>query len=419
MKAIDHYNAGLYNYILNTKNKNTQVAYNHFEEAANLGYADAYYFLGRFYGLGDGVSLNQEKAMEYFQKGASLGSKKCSFQIGLMYELGSGREKDSDTASNLFKENYINLMKEAQNNDPVSIHIIGTYYYYGFFVQRYIFSAIEWFLKSAELGYSDSQYMLGMIYETIGEKEQTDKAEKYYQLAAKQSHPYALFALGVNRLEENLYSDAVFYLEKAAKQNYTLAQYTLGYYYHDKEPKKRKDAFDWFLLAAKQGHIEAEYYVGLYYHFGYGVTKNLEKAIDWYEKAALKKDKSALYHLAMILINEENKDMKVIKKLLEQAASLDHPNAQYNLGVIYHKGDGVEQNINRAFFWYEKAAKANLAIAQYNLGMLYYEGVAVEKSEEKALEYWKKAAEQGLDAAIKLVNSIKNYEALQKSPWSQ
>ena len=418
MNAKEHYQAGLSQYLLNTPKKNIMVAIEHFNQAATQGYADAYYFLGRFYGLGDGISLDFGKAMEHYQKGASLGSYKCGYAIGMLYYTGIGVEKDQDAARDYFKQNYEVLLAEAGNKDAVSMHILGTYYYYGFFVQRYIFKAIEWFLKSAELGYSDAQYMLGMIYETIGEDpKQKESAKHYYELAAKQDHPYAEYALGIWAIEEEKWSTAVFYLEKAASQQYALAAFTLALYYHEKEAKQPLKAFEWFLVAAKQNHTEAEYYVGLYYQNGKGVQRDLDQAIFWYEKAAIKKDKNALYHLAMILIKQEPKDYALISRLLEQAAALDHPNAQYNLAVMYHKGDGVEQSLSKAFFWYEKAADANLAIAQYNLGMIYFEGAIVEKDEIKAKELWQKAADQGLEVAVKLILSINNYEKLQKSTW--
>ncbi len=418
MNANMNYQAGLSNYILNTPKKNIMVAIEHFNLAASQGHADAYYFLGRFYGLGDGVSLDFNQALEYYHKGASLGSAKCDYAIGLMHHTGTGVDQDDAIANDYFKKSYAMLLAEAEHKDVVSIHILGTYYYYGFNIQRYIFKAIEWFLKSADLGYSDSQYMLGMIYETIGENEnQTETAKKYYQMAAKQDHPYAQYALGVTAIEEENWSTAVIYLEKAASQQYGLAAFTLALYYHEKEPKSPLKAFEWFMVAAKQHHTEAEYYVGLYYQNGKGVPQNIEQAIYWYEKAAHKKNRNALYHLALILIKQEDKDYKVIARLLEQAAALDHPHAQYNLAVMYQKGDGVDQDMKRSLFWYEKAANANLAIAQYNLGMIYFEGAIVEKDEAKAKELWEKAAAQGLEIAIKLMYSINNYEKLQKSTW--
>ncbi|MBN2300396.1 MAG: sel1 repeat family protein, partial [Acholeplasmataceae bacterium] len=371
-----------------------------------------------FYGLGDGVSLDFNQALEYYHQGASLGSAKCDYAIGLMYHTGTGVDQDETIAKDYFKKSYNMLLVEAEHHDVVSIHILGTFYYYGFNVQRYIFKAIEWFLKSAELGYSDSQYMLGMIYETIGEDEkQIETAKKYYEMAAKQDHPYAQYALGVTAIEEKKWVTAVLYLEQAAKQQYALAAFTLGLYYHEKESKTPLKAFEWFMVAAKQHHTEAEYYVGLYYQNGKGIPQNIDQAIYWYEKAALKKNRNALYHLAMILIKQEDKDFKVIARLLEQAAAQDHPHAQYNLAVMYQKGDGVVQDLKRSFFWYEKAANANLAIAQYNLGMIYFEGAIVEKDERKAKELWEKAAAQGLEIAVKLMYSINNYEKLQKSNW--
>lgn len=418
MNAQTHYLAGLSNYILNTKRKNIMVAIEHFTQAVAFGHADAHYFLGRFYGLGDGISIDFNQAMDHYHKGLALGSAKCGYALGLMYHSGMGVDKDDDIANDYFQTHYQMLLAEAEKQDIVSMHILGTYYYYGFHVQRYIFQAMSWFIQAADRGYSDSQYMLGMIYETIGHEEnEKEKSDHYYKLAADQDHPYALYALGINALEEERYHDAVFYLERAANQQYGLAAFTLAMYYHEKESKYPTKAFEWFMVAAKQQHTEAEYYVGLYYQNGKGIPQNLDQAVYWYEKAAIKNNKNALYHLAMILIKQEQKDYVMIAKLLERAAKLDHPNAQYNLAVMYQKGDGVEKDMQKALFWYEKAAEANLAIAQYNLGMLYFEGTVVPKDEKKAKELWQKAANQGLEVAVKLMYSINNYEKLQKSSW--
>jgi TPR repeat protein len=38
------------------------------------------------------------------------------------------------------------------------------------------------------------------------------------------------------------------------------------------------------------------------------------------------------------------------------------------LGNLYHKGELVEQNFEKAFYWYEKAAKRDFDKAQNNLG---------------------------------------------------
>ena len=38
-----------------------------------------------------------------------------------------------------------------------------------------------------------------------------------------------------------------------------------------------------------------------------------------------------------------------------KAADSGHPNAQYNLGIIYSKGRGIPRNINDAIKWFQKA----------------------------------------------------------------
>ncbi len=419
MNGQKHYETALSYYTLNTPKKNTLLAIQHFEQAAEQQFADAYYFLGRFYGLGDGVSLDQSKAWDYYQKGHDLGSYKCGYAIGLSYHTGHGVDRNDELAKELFRQSYPFIKMEAEMGDPVSTHILGTYYYYGFYVQRYLFTAIDWFKKAADLGYSDSQYMLGMIYETMGDDLSNAQAQAsmYYEQAAKQDHPYALYALGIWAIELENYRQAEFYLERAARQQYALAAYTLAKVLDEHDAKHPLKAFEWFMIAAKQGHVEACYYVGLYYQNGKGVEKNLTEAIKWYEKAAIKNDRDALYHLALILIKFEEKDWQTIHELLKRAADQDHPNAAYNLAVMYQKGDGVETNAEQTIYWYEKAAKAGFPNAQYNLGMIYFEGKLVEKDEKKARAYWQLAADQGFQPAIKLIQSIDNYEILQKSGW--
>jgi hypothetical protein len=51
--------------------------------------------------------------------------------------------------------------------------------------------------------------------------------------------------------------------------------------------------------------------------------------------------------------------------------------AQYNLGVMYAKGQGVVQDYKEAAKWYRLAAEQGSAEAQSNLGFLYEEGQGV------------------------------------------
>ncbi len=69
--------------------------------------------------------------------------------------------------------------------------------------------------------------------------------------------------------------------------------------------------------------------------------------------------------------------------------------AQYNLGVMYGKGQGVTLDYARAVRWYRKSAEQGDADAQYNLALMYDNGYGVPQDYVQAAKLYKKAAEQG------------------------
>jgi TPR repeat protein len=73
------------------------------------------------------------------------------------------------------------------------------------------------------------------------------------------------------------------------------------------------------------------------------------------------------------------------------------------LGVLYHQGIGVEQNVERAFDWYKTAADLGHPEAQYNLGIAHIEGIGVSYDPQRAATYFKAASEGGvMEAAYNL-----------------
>jgi TPR repeat protein len=79
----------------------------------------------------------------------------------------------------------------------------------------------------------------------------------------------------------------------------------------------------------------------------------------------------------------------------QKAAAQGHAGAQYNLGFMYHSGQGVSRDDVKAAEWYQKAADQGHAFAQYSLGFLYYRGEGVSRDAVKAVEWYRKAALQG------------------------
>ena len=67
-------------------------------------------------------------------------------------------------------------------------------------------------------------------------------------------------------------------------------------------------------------------------------------------------------------------DYKAAFEIWKPLAKKGNSTAQFNLGLMYDKGDGVRQNFPKAFRWYRLAAKQGNVSAQFNLGLMYYKG---------------------------------------------
>ncbi len=81
--------------------------------------------------------------------------------------------------------------------------------------------------------------------------------------------------------------------------------------------------------------------------------------------------------------------------LYQQLADQNHAKAQFNLGVMYDRGQYVTQDYAQAVSWYRKAAEQGNANAQYNLALKYQIGQGVIQDEAQAAYWYRKAAEEG------------------------
>ncbi|MDI9408050.1 MAG: tetratricopeptide repeat protein [Candidatus Pacebacteria bacterium] len=112
-----------------------------------------------------------------------------------------------------------------------------------------------------------------------------------------------------------------------------------------------KAKFDKCLPKAEAGDPFCQELIGEFYVFGYGgVTQDYAKAVFWYRKAA------------------------------EQG----YVDAQFNLGLMFAKGEGVPQDYAQALVWYRKAAEQGDAEAQNNLAIIYYNGEGVPQNQFNA-----------------------------------
>ncbi len=70
------------------------------------------------------------------------------------------------------------------------------------------------------------------------------------------------------------------------------------------------------------------------------------------------------------------------------------PASQFNLGMMYARGEGVDEDLAQAAKWFGKAAEQGEVNAQAHLGGMYARGIGVERDYGKAAEWLYRAASQ-------------------------
>jgi uncharacterized membrane protein YhaH (DUF805 family) len=106
-------------------------------------------------------------------------------------------------------------------------------------------------------------------------------------------------------------------------------------------------------------------------------------------------------------MKKDNTDSFVEK--LKKSAHNGDVKAQSKLGLMYAAGDGVMQNFQEAFKWFQKAANQGDVNAQYNLGVMYHNGEGTEQNYQEAAKWYQKAAGQGHQNAEKNLASMHVY----------
>ena len=127
-----------------------------------------------------------------------------------------------------------------------------------------------------------------------------------------------------------------------------------------------------------------------------------EALVQWQPLAAAG-DAASQYNLGMLYARGDGvaEDLAEAARWFEQAAEQGQVEAQARLGSMYARGLGVEQDYARAARWLAKAAEQHHAISQYELGVLYGNGDGVPRDATTAYFWFTLAARQGLPPAMK------------------
>ena len=124
-------------------------------------------------------------------------------------------------------------------------------------------------------------------------------------------------------------------------------------------------ALEWYNRAAEKGYVDAFCFLSQFYLLGDGVPKNRETASKWMRRAAECGDREA----QLSVVKMGGIDSCTAVRYLTLAAAQGDKEAQYLLGDYIESGhaESVENPTYRSLYWYEKAAKCGHKRAQYQL----------------------------------------------------
>lgn len=87
-------------------------------------------------------------------------------------------------------------------------------------------------------------------------------------------------------------------------------------------------------------------------------------------------------------------DYKTAAKYYSLAAKKGHSSAQYNLGLLYEEGKGIEKNMEEASKWYRRSAEQGNPLSMHSFALICYAGgEGSEQDKKEAFNWWKKSVE--------------------------
>ena len=202
-------------------------------------------------------------------------------------------------------------------------------------------------------------------------------------------------------------------MSSAAEQGLPEAQISLADLYRlDNLTENLKGIFYLVSEAAEQGFYIAQLQKAFMHLYGDGTDKDVQKALEWMNKAADQDFIPALLKLAHFLETGRDgikREPKKVVEYLTRAADLGSPEAEYRLAeILFIIGDrGVEKDPKKAQELMTRSADKGYVLAQYDLGMMHlYGSNGVEKNPLKAYKWINAAAKQGFTEAQRLLPTV-------------
>ncbi len=187
-------------------------------------------------------------------------------------------------AAFLFCIVLISLTVFAQSNSPQSLYERGMDAISGAGISRNDFQALDYFRRSAEMGYGPAEVVMGYFYETgLLTAANQGQAVEWYRKAAQDGDVLGQWLLGRRYyLGGGIPQDpfaAQKWLQPAADRGNPFAAYYLGRIMDDRDYPKAPALFK---VAADQGITAAQYYYAKALKDGRGIAQDRLTAYTWF-----------------------------------------------------------------------------------------------------------------------------------------
>lgn len=343
--------------------------------AAPLGNHEAQYYLARLYQKGEGVAKSGADAFNWMRASAIGGYVDAQFSLSRHYS----RAKDSEQTLYWLNEAAGQGHREAQ-------YFLGYALDQGKGAKQNREQGFEWLLRSAEGGFIPAQVGVGRKY-LSGDGVPTNGAEaqRWLQIAAQSGSAEAMTSLAKGHLAGDVVelneALALNLLQKAVQRGSPKAMIALAGMLEQAQGGAERDleeAVKLYRTALDLGFDEASLELGRLASSG-ALAEMLapHRMVPW------------------VMSSIENGDEAALVWLRAQAAQGLRP-AQTALGIWAGRTEGAPDD---AVALLTNAATAGDARAQYELGLLYITGEGVELDYVQAHKWVNIAAARGVEAA--------------------
>ena len=377
--------------------------------AAARGSTTAMILMGVMSQRGLGTEKNESAALAWYRKAADAGDPRGASLVATSAWNGVGVAKGSPEAKALV-DSMMGRMSvsapvqsptaQAESGDPRAQHNLAAQLER----ERKYDEAIKWYRRAAAKGFRPSEMNLAQMYEKgIGVTQDTAEARSRYRRLAGLGDNEARYRAAKLAADAKDYPEALKLYERGVRDEDWRSILDLGEL-HEHGRGVPRDVGRAVALYERVAHQSAwaRFKLGVIFLQGDAIPRDYAKAGQWLRRSADDGNAGARNNLAWM--HEKGLGMKVdyvaARELYLSAVGGGNPQAKGNAERFFAAGLGAPSGA-AAVEWYRGGAEAGISSAQYRLGRMYARGEGVARDDRVAVEWLVKAAHQGHPEARK------------------